>query len=248
MNTDILGRDAGTWREYVMSSSLQTFEQRFILLPWLSCSRARQLKPQTPVGLQDMRLGWHHLCAPLCRDELRLSAPCTYGRGQLTQAWVWAGGEMWWMGSFYIFLSVRLSRGFELFPYQKWDELLWTAHFSCRHMYVPPFFCLELILWHIPTREKSHSMLCQWAQQPQAMLGSLHIQSDSLSISTLSIYQWFLCVLKLLSGKLPCTALEIATFFSPLSLLCTLIFQISHAHLLKNWSVLSMRKKNIYSP
>lgn len=36
------------------------------------------------------------------------------------------------------------------------------------------FFFLELVLWHIPQREKSYSMLCQWAQQPQAMLGSLH--------------------------------------------------------------------------
>lgn len=140
MNTDILGRDAGTWREDVTSSSLQMFEWRFILLPQLSHSGARQLKLQTSVGLQDTRLGWHPLCAPLGQDGLRLSAPCTHGRGQLAQPRAWAGGGMWWMSSFCIFLPVRLNRAFELFPYQKWDEMLWPAHFSCRHMYVSAFF------------------------------------------------------------------------------------------------------------
>lgn len=214
MNTDILGRDAGTWREDVTSSSLQMFEWRFILLPQLSHSGARQLKLQTSVGLQDTRLGWHPLCAPLGQDELRLSAPCTHGRGQLAQPRAWARGGMWWMSSFCIFLPVRLNRAFELFPYQKWDEMLWPAHFSCRHMYVSAFFCPELVLWHIPQGEKSYSMLCPWAQQPQAVLGSLHAWCDSLNISTLSSYQWFLCVLKLLSGRWPCTALGMATFFS----------------------------------
>lgn len=57
-----------------------------------------------------------------------------------------------------------------------------------------------------------------------------------LSIPRLSTSQWFLCVWKLLGGRLPCTSLEMATFFS--TLLCTLIFQIFHVDLLKKWRVL----------
>lgn len=52
------------------------------------------------------------------------------------------GGETWWMSSLHLSLSVGLSRDFELFPHQKWDEVLWTAHLSCRHMYVPGGCCV----------------------------------------------------------------------------------------------------------
>lgn len=213
------------------------FEWRFFLLPQLSYS-SNSVQTPTLVGLQDMRLGWHPLCGTHCaemswdsqllahmaeaslhRHESRLGVRCD------EQA-------------FCIFLSVRLSRGFELVPYQKWNEL-WPTHFPCRHMYVCAFFCLELVLWRIPPREKSYSVLCQWTKQPQTMLGSLHVWCDSLSISTLSTYWWFLCVVKLLSGRLPCTALEMATFFSTLhtylsDFLCRPI---------KNWNVLKHERK-----
>lgn len=46
------------------------------------------------------------------------------------------------MSSLHLSLSVGPSGDFELFSHQKWDEVLWPAHLSCRHMYVPGGCCV----------------------------------------------------------------------------------------------------------